>query len=402
MAFDPAQFTEDVTVSEEQIRQYYESRESEFNKGKEVKASHILLRIPNDADADAEAEIKQKAEDIVQQLKDGADFAELAALHSEDPGSAEQGGDLGFFSKGMMVPEFEEAAFALEPGAFSEPVRSQFGYHIIQVDEVREDADPYATAKPIIEDRLKLEQAKTLAEERADAAYQQALDSRDFQQVAEGADAEMHESQFFARGEPIDDDLSVNWQIQNVALTLNTDERFSPPIETATGFYVIEFLESQEPYIPELEEIIDDVTESLRQDKANELAQAKAQEIKNALDAGAEWATVAEEEPVELLAPEPFSRRQQYITEFPGDTESVIKTAFALQAGETSAPLDLSDQYAIIRLVEKLGIDNTAFVEEKATLTQSVLAQKQNTVFDEFVDELRQQADILVSELLQG
>ena len=166
--------------------------------------------------------------------------------------------------------------------------------------------------------------------------------------------------------------------------------------------YLIEFLESQDPYIPELEEITEDVTEALRQEKAKDLANAKAQEIEDALDAGADWATIIETEPVELLTPSAFSRRQKYITEFQGNVDKVSQIAFALQQDEVSPLIDLSDQYVIIRLVEKLPIDEEAFAEEKETLTQDVLTQKQNAVFDEFVDELRQKADIRVSELLQG
>ena len=115
-----------------------------------MKARHILLRLDADADAEAEAAVLQRIAEIQKLLADGADFATLAETYSEDPGSAANGGDLGFFSKGMMVPEFEAAAFALEPGSVSEPVKTQFGYHLIKVDEVREDADPYATAKPVM------------------------------------------------------------------------------------------------------------------------------------------------------------------------------------------------------------------------------------------------------------
>lgn len=101
--------------------------------GERVQASHILLSVPEDAGEAVEQETLARAISITQQLKDGADFATLAEQFSEDPGSAVNGGDLGFFGRGMMVAEFEEAAYTLDIGQISEPVRSQFGYHIIKV-----------------------------------------------------------------------------------------------------------------------------------------------------------------------------------------------------------------------------------------------------------------------------
>ena len=111
--FDPQQLKAEITPTEEEIRQYYDANESEFNKGKEVNARHILLRTASDADEETLASVKARAEELLTQLQNGADFAELAKENSEDPGSAPEGGDLGFFTKGRMVPEFEEAAFAL-------------------------------------------------------------------------------------------------------------------------------------------------------------------------------------------------------------------------------------------------------------------------------------------------
>lgn len=132
-----------ASVSDAEVAQAYE----------EVKARHILITIPKGKDGDAKA--KAKAEDILKQLKSGADFAQLAKKYSEDPGSKDQGGDLGFFGRGKMDPAFEKAAFALKVGEVSEPVKSQFGYHIIKV-EARKEAkgEEFDKQKKDIKDRL--------------------------------------------------------------------------------------------------------------------------------------------------------------------------------------------------------------------------------------------------------
>ncbi|MEO1106065.1 MAG: peptidylprolyl isomerase [Pseudomonadota bacterium] len=114
-------------VTDEAIRARYDREAAELGPSKEVSARHILV------------DEEDKAKELIAEIEGGGDFAEIAEANSKDPGSASRGGSLGFFRQGQMVPPFEEAAFALEPGEMtSEPVQSQFGYHIIKVDEVRD------------------------------------------------------------------------------------------------------------------------------------------------------------------------------------------------------------------------------------------------------------------------
>jgi peptidyl-prolyl cis-trans isomerase C len=130
-----------VNITEENARAHYFENQQRFEIPEQVKASHILIKPdtsdPNVEPALAEAAAKAKAEDLLKQIKDGADFAELAKAKSGCPSSA-RGGDLGFFSKGQMVPAFEEATLALEVGQVSDIVKTRFGYHIIKVADRKE------------------------------------------------------------------------------------------------------------------------------------------------------------------------------------------------------------------------------------------------------------------------
>lgn len=123
-----------LTVSDEEVRQAYEVRRESFRLPEQVSARHILLRVPANADTAVEQALRERIADLREQLVNGADFAELARIYSEDP-SAARGGELGYFSRGQMVPSFEQTAFALTPGVISPPVRSEFGWHLIRVDE---------------------------------------------------------------------------------------------------------------------------------------------------------------------------------------------------------------------------------------------------------------------------
>jgi peptidyl-prolyl cis-trans isomerase D len=399
--FDPQTLKDEVTLSEEEIRAYYDAHQEEFDKGKEVRARHILFRVSPDADEETEAEVKAKAQDVLQQIQEGADFAAMAREHSEDTASAKNGGDLGFFAKGMMVPEFEEAAFSLTPGEVSDLVRTQFGYHIVQVEETREEEDPYGKAKPVITDRLKLQQAQTLAADRAEAGYELLLDRDDLTQVADEIGLDVQTSQFFGRGEPIDDDIGVVRQVQEIAFTLTPEEKFSQPIETPQGYFLVEWLDLKEPYIPELNEIRDDVAAAVRQEQARERAKAEAQKIAAALQDGTSWEDVLEQYPVEEITPDPFNRRQEYISAIQASSKDLVQTAFALQEGEYSEVIELAQAYCIIRKVDTLEPDMEAFEQKRDTLAQQLRQQRRNTVFQEFVEELKQNAEIRVSPLLQ-
>lgn len=403
IVFDPQQLKAEITVSEDDIKAYYTEHESEYNKGKEVKARHILIRAAQDADTATDMAARHLAEEVRQMIADGKDFAELAKTYSEDPGSKENGGDLGFFSKGMMAPEFETAAFALEPGKVSDPVRTQFGYHLIKVDETREETDPYGKAKPAIEDLLKLQQAQTLAAGRAEERFQQILEKKDFAQVAKDAGLEVNVSPLFAQGDTLDETATAvqQPQIQEAAFALTAEEPFSQPIETPSGYYLLQFVERKEPYIPELTEVSAQVMEAVRKEKAKEQAKAAAQKIVDDLKAGTTWESVVTQGTVEKFTPEPFNRRQRYISEVGTTAEQLVKTAFALNVQETSPVLDLTDKFGIIRLVEKIAIDEEQLKKEKTTLQDRLLWQKQDRVFQEFIEGLKQKADIQVAKQLE-
>ena len=142
---------EKVQVSDQEAKDFYDNHQDKFKKGQEVRASHILVGT------------EKEANDIIARLKKGEDFGKLAIALSKDKGSAAKGGDLGFFSHGRMVPEFEEAAFSLKPGEISAPLKTQFGYHIIKVTERKEGAIvPFEEAKETVKRQLLSEKQKSV------------------------------------------------------------------------------------------------------------------------------------------------------------------------------------------------------------------------------------------------
>jgi peptidyl-prolyl cis-trans isomerase C len=148
-----------VTVQPDEVNTFYQQNPDKFQQPERVRASHILIRVEENADAKAKEAAKVKAGDLLKQVKAGKDFAALAKQHSQDPGSAVQGGDLGFFQQGQMVGAFERAAFALKPGEVSDLVETPFGFHIIKMAEKQAArAVPIDEVKPQIEQFLQNQQ----------------------------------------------------------------------------------------------------------------------------------------------------------------------------------------------------------------------------------------------------
>jgi peptidyl-prolyl cis-trans isomerase C len=159
-----------AALTDEAMQKTYQEAVAQQKPEKEVRARHILFRAdPNDKEAQAAAE--KKAQDVEAQLKKGADFAKLATELTEDPSGKADGGDLGFFTKEQMVPEFAEVAFELKPGEVSKPVKTQFGWHVIKLEETRERPVPtFEEVKPQIEQFVAQKAQAEVVQKTRDAA----------------------------------------------------------------------------------------------------------------------------------------------------------------------------------------------------------------------------------------
>jgi peptidyl-prolyl cis-trans isomerase C len=158
-----------IAVTEGDSKKFFDENKARFRQEESVHASHILIRTPENADAATKAKARAQADDLLAQLKKGGNFADLAKKYSQDPGSAPNGGDLGFFSKGQMVPAFDQAAFSLKPGQTSGVVETSFGYHIIRVSEAKAGRDlGYEEVKGQIDDYLKQQLREKKSQEFVD------------------------------------------------------------------------------------------------------------------------------------------------------------------------------------------------------------------------------------------
>ena len=165
---------QDVTVSEEEVRSFYDQNAAMFQQAEQVQARHILIKVESDATDEQKAQARSKIEAIRQKATDGEDFATLAQESSEGP-SRTKGGDLGYFSRGQMVKPFEDAAFALKTDEISGVVETQFGFHIIKVtDRKPASVIAFESAQAQIEERLKQEKSRSEIRQFVDALREKA------------------------------------------------------------------------------------------------------------------------------------------------------------------------------------------------------------------------------------
>ncbi len=156
-----------ITVTDEEVKEYYDTHLDEFKHPEKVKAGHILIKVARNASPEDWAEAENKAKDLKAQLDSGADFASLAKENSDDPATKEKGGKLGYFTRGKISPEFSDVAFSLRAGAeISEPVKTRHGYHIIKVEaKMPEQIKELAKVRVRIKSKLRSKKQRTILEQ---------------------------------------------------------------------------------------------------------------------------------------------------------------------------------------------------------------------------------------------
>ena len=271
-----------VQVTDEKINKYYQDNLSQYTQPERRKASHILFTLPSDADTETKDKVKAEAQAVLDKINSGSDFSEMAKLHSKDPGSADNGGDLGFFGKGEMVPAFEESAYSMQPGSVSELVESSFGYHIIKLISVEGgESKPLETVKDAIIESIQFDEVENDYFEKVEAMQTIAYEQPDsLEPVSAELNLVIQESKLItnAGGEG----LFANAKLLNVAFseTVLEEGNNSDLIELGNDHVaVIRLVERIPADIKPLDEVKSMIETRLKQDSITEKAQEKASEL---------------------------------------------------------------------------------------------------------------------------
>ena len=387
LLIDESVLRDGITLSDDEIQQYYDANLNQYSTPGQVRASHILLRTEG---AD-EAEIEAGAAELVAQARAGADFAELAGQHSDDEETSGNGGDLGLFGRGRMVPEFETAAFALDVDAISEPVKSLFGFHIIKVTEKQEESrQPLDEVRESIADTLKRERASSRSSALAQSIAAEVSTPDDLERAASARGLEVQESGFAAPGEPILGlGLASAVSAQAFQMELN---QVSGPISTPTGPAFVTVIERQDPFVPPLEDVRARVSEDVLRRKALTLAQVKAEEAASALQQAEDFARAAEEADLTVATSTLITRGSP----FPevGIDAAVEAVAFELPVGGVSGVVEAAAAAVVVRVAEREDVTPEELADARDDLRTELLQTRQNQFYSSYLTAAQERLPI--------
>ena len=278
-----------VEITDADAEAEFEKNKESYKKAEERKTAHILINVAANASDEDKAAALQKIEDLKAQIDGGADFAEIAKEHSDDPGSGAQGGDLGWVETGDMVAPFEEALFAMEANTVSEPVLTQFGYHLIQLSEIKEGGYPdFSEVKDQVVSAMQALDAESLFLGRANDLSGAVLDAESgLQGVAESLGYELKTTELFSRSGGLD--VAANPEFISGAFSVDVKDelRNSDAISLSDTHVVFMHLaEHKNPEPKPLEEVQDSIVLAIKSEKAQEQARGLAQEAIDQINAG--------------------------------------------------------------------------------------------------------------------
>jgi peptidyl-prolyl cis-trans isomerase D len=385
----PANLAEPSEVSTEEIQSYYESRKNDYARPEQVQAAHILIKVPQDATEEDSEAAHQRLVELLVRMQAGESFADLAREYSED-GSAAQGGDMGWFGRGEMVAEFEDAAFALEPGEVSEPVRTPFGWHLIKVTDRREDSvRPLQDVAPEIRALLAEEKALDRLPESLDQALEQVLIGSDLEKIAADLDLDVQETGFFAMGQP-PAELDLSAEALPRLFALGENEITSSPILLSDGYLLARVAEREPARVRELDEVRTRIETRLQ----TEMAQAAArQQAESVLQDLRENGMDALEHELQISAA--FGRRG-FIPEL-GMQPELTEAAFSANKLEWLPDVyQVRDAFVVARLYDRFAPSEEQWEQEKELWKDSLLQTRQQEVVQAFITQLQSQAEISI------
>jgi peptidyl-prolyl cis-trans isomerase D len=390
VALNPAQriADADVQVTDAQISAYYRANEDDFAQPARASViAAVIGKAPTPADTLA---VEQLAEDLRVRLSDGETFDDLAPQYSADQGSAAQGGDLGVFARGMMVAAFDSAVFAAPVGRVAAPVRTNFGWHVLQVDE-RWGQDS-ARARHILLPFERTDESEIALLTRADS-LETLGEAMTLTEAAaalglEVATVEINED--FAlvsgAGQIIE---GADWVFSGEASAGDV----SPVFENAQAFYALELVESSPARVLSLDEARETIRQVLLIEGKTRLAVEQAQPLVERTRGGEPLPNVAADAGLDIRLAGPFTR-DEFVPGI-GRFNAAVGTAFGLEVGQISDVIEAAGNAFIIELIERIPADSTAWLEQVDVQRNQVASVLQQQRLEEWLEGLRENARVV-------
>ncbi len=388
-----------VPVTPEDLQAYYRAHQDEYRVPERVNVRHILIKTPSPApdgkvDQKAVDAARAKAEDILKQLQNGADFAALAKKYSEDPGSAQNGGSLGWITKGRTVPEFEQAAFSLKPGELSGLVKSVFGFHIIKVDaheqaHLRTLDEVKSEIEPRVKDEKAAKQMDQLVNQMQGQAHSLGLEG-----AASKQGMNVVTTDYFARTDSL---AGLGVSPEFMQAVFSTPAKQAPSVvRVPQGYALFQVLDIKPPQTPAFEEIKDRVTEDFRRQRVGAMLAQKTQELSDRARSLHDLAKAAKEVGATVKTSDLVGPSSQ-VPDL-GSMSGPGEVAFNLKPGEISGPIQAGSNGVVLTVTERHEPSLDELQKSEDQLREKLVQQKRQQMLELFastlVDRLEKQGKI--------
>jgi peptidyl-prolyl cis-trans isomerase D len=381
-----------IQITHDDLTAYYDQHRDQYRVDQQSKVSHILIKTPlpgpgGKVDEKGVADAQHRAEDLLKQLKAGAKFEDLAKKYSEDPGSAKEGGSLGWIGKGRTVPEFEKAAFSQPKGQIGDLVKSSYGFHIIRVDD-RQDAHmkTLEEVKDQIEPLLKQQKAQQIAQKQAEALLNQAR-SEGLDAAAATKAVPITTSDFVGRKDLLP---GLGPATQFMDAVFGATEKSPPDMAPVSqGFAVFQLLAVKPPSTPSFEEIRTKLEDEFKNERSSNLLSQKTQELSDRAKAAHDLKKAAKDLGATVKTSD-FVLPDGQVPDI-GSMTGQASVAFSMKPGEISGPINSGSNGVVISLLENQKPNDADFAAKRDQIRDSLLQNKQQELFGLFISNLRDQ-----------
>jgi parvulin-like peptidyl-prolyl isomerase len=381
---------ENIEVTEDEIKSYYKENNENYQEPEKRKIQYVLFKAnPSQEDT---LQTLYDIEDILEDIKQGADFETTASEVSEDEGTKEKGGDLGFFGRGSMVKPFEDAAFAAKPGDIVGPVETPFGFHLIQVlAKKKENGEEKVHARHIL---LRIKTSVETYDDirnRADYFYDETIreKGKNFEELAQQEGIDVMETPYFQEGGFIPG-IGIVGPINHYVFKEKVGW-ISQPLYNGDDLMIFRVADIKKAHTKSLEEITETIQATLTNEKKKEKSDALCREARGKLETMT-FDEVAEEYGLTTETTGLFARN----TSIPkiGRNPKLIGAAFSLERGDISDPIEGDRGYYIIQILSHTDVDSKAFEAEKESRKRMLLQEKQQQAVTAWYNNLKDKAEI--------
>jgi peptidyl-prolyl cis-trans isomerase D len=373
-------------ISDADVQAYYNAHQDQYQVKEQVKVRHILIAVPAGADAKTDAAGKAKAEDILKQIKAGGNFADLASKNSDDPGSKTQGGELGWLDRGKTVPEFDKVAFTLAPGQTSDLVKTQFGYHILQVEEkktahLRPISEVKAEIVPILEQQRAGAAEQTFASALAADAKKNGLDK-----AAAAKGLKVVTTDFVAKDGVIPG-LADGAPLLTQAFSV---VKGADPASVATGdgFAVFHVTDIKPAHAPEFADYKTHILEDYREQQVPQLLSAQLNKLEDRAKVLNDLKKAAAEMNIPLKTSELVGKDGQ-VPDL-GAMSGPGAVAFSLAKGAISGPLNVGRVGVVLSVTDKQEPTADDITKNFTATREKLLNDQREEIFRVYIGELTQ------------